>query len=62
VPNLLPAGSSFTSGFSQTATAWPLQLAFSLISLLVVLGMLLHVPPSRARRAEDDRRPTARDL
>jgi Ca-activated chloride channel family protein len=62
VPNLLPAGSSFASGFSQTATAWPLQLAFSLISLLVVLGMLLHVPPSRARRAEDDRSPTARDL
>ena len=62
VPNLLPAGSSFTSGFSQTATGWPVQLALSLISLLVVLAMLLHAPPSRARHEKDDRSPAAKTL
>src|SRR5690606_16427451 len=30
VPSLLPAGStSVTAGFAQTATGWPLQLAFA---------------------------------
>lgn len=59
VPNLLPAGSSFASGFSQTATGWPLQLIFSLISLIIVFGMLLYSAPSRARPAEDDRSPVS---
>ena len=30
VPNLLPAGSTFLSGFSQTATGWRMQVALSL--------------------------------
>ncbi len=59
VPNLLPAGSSFASGFSQTATGWPLQLIFSLISLIIVFGMLLYSAPSRERPAEDDRSPVS---
>ena len=59
VPNLLPAGSSFASGFSQTATGWPLQLIFSLISLIIVFGMLLYSAPSRARPAKDDRSPVS---
>ena len=54
VPNLLPAGSTFTTGFSQTATGWRMQLALSLVSLLVVFGMLLYAPPSRARRRAGD--------
>jgi Ca-activated chloride channel family protein len=57
VQSLVPTGSKFTTGFSQTATGWPAQLALSLISLLIVLGMLLYVPPSRAKRAGDDSRP-----
>ena len=61
VPNLLPAGSTFATGFSQTATGWPLQVLFSLLSLLVVLAMLLHVPPSRARRGENDGKPVEDD-
>jgi Ca-activated chloride channel family protein len=50
VPSLLPAGSNFVMGFSQTATGWPAQLALSLLSLFVVLAMLLHTPPKRERR------------
>jgi Ca-activated chloride channel family protein len=49
VPSLLPAGSNFAMGFSQTATGWPAQLALSLLSLFVVLAMLLHTPPKRER-------------
>jgi Ca-activated chloride channel family protein len=49
VPNLLPAGSDFVAGFTQTATGWKTQLALSLLSLLVVLAMLLHKPPSDRR-------------
>ncbi|MBT8056078.1 MAG: hypothetical protein KJO72_03990, partial [Gammaproteobacteria bacterium] len=49
VPNLLPAGSEFVAGFTQTATGWKTQLALSLVSLLVVLAMLLHTPPSDSR-------------
>ena len=46
VPNLLPAGSTFASGFSQTAAGWKTQLALSLVSLAVALGMLLNRVPA----------------
>ena len=51
IGNLLPAGSTLSAGFSQTATGWPLQLALALISLFLATGMLLYRPPSRASRA-----------
>lgn len=59
VGNLLPAGSTLSAGFSQTATGWPLRLALSLLSLLIASGMLLYLPPSRGSRAAGDRRPVA---
>ena len=62
IPNLLPAGSAFVAGFTQTATGWKTQLALSLVSFLLVLAMLLHTPPSprRDRRATPARaEPTA---
>jgi Ca-activated chloride channel family protein len=57
VANLVPAGSTFSSGFSQTAAGWKLQLLLSLIALLVTTGMLVYLPPSRASRAGGDRQP-----
>ena len=57
VPSLVPAGSTFASGFSQTAAGWKLQLLLSLIALLVTTGMLVYRPPSRASRASGDRQP-----
>ena len=59
VPGLLPAGSSTAVGFSQTATGWPLRLALALLSLFIATGMLLYLPPSRARPADGARRPGA---
>jgi Ca-activated chloride channel family protein len=53
VPSLVPAGSTVGSGFAQTATGWPLQLALSLLSLLVATGMLLFVTPFRSVRPAD---------
>ena len=62
VPSLLPAGSGMVSGFSQTATGWPMQLGLSLLSLLVALAMLLYTPPKRKKRhggfEQPARRPT----
>lgn len=49
VPNLLPAGGTFVSGFSQTAAGWKTQLGLSLLSLLVATGMLLNRVPGRGR-------------
>lgn len=57
VPSLLPAGSRFAAGFSQTATGWPAQVALSLLSLLVVFAMLLHTPPKRTRRGQSEKNP-----
>jgi len=54
VPNLLPAGSTFASGFSQTAAGWKTQLALSLLSLIVAVGMLLNRVPGRRRRGRGD--------
>ena len=48
VPSLAPAGSTFVSGFTQTAAGWKTQLGLSLIALLVVFAMLLHSPPRRS--------------
>ena len=50
VPNLLPAGSTLASGFSQTAAGWKTQLGLSLLSLLVAFGMLLNRVPGASRR------------
>ena len=50
VPNLLPAGSTLASGFSQTAAGWKTQLGLSLLSLLVAVGMLLNRVPGASRR------------
>jgi Ca-activated chloride channel family protein len=55
VPSLLPAGSTVSTGFVQTATGWPLQLALSLLSLLVASGMLLFATPARTVRRADPR-------
>ena len=57
IPSLLPAGSGIASGFSQTATGWMAQLILALVSLLVATGMLLYLPPSRARIAVSARSP-----
>jgi Ca-activated chloride channel family protein len=54
---LLPAGAGMASGFSQTATGWLTQLILALISLFVATGMLLYLPPSRARSADNARSP-----
>ena len=62
VPNLLPAGSAFASGFSQTAAGWKAQLALSILSLAVATGMLLNRFPSRPRRGGGRRlRPEPRE-
>lgn len=53
VPSLLPAGSTTTTGFAQTATGWPLQLGLSLLVLSLATGMLLFTAPSRAVRRSD---------
>ncbi|MEJ2385112.1 MAG: VIT domain-containing protein [Xanthomonadales bacterium] len=52
VPNLLPAGGTFVSGFSQTAAGWKTQLGLSALSLLVAFGMLLNRVPGRSRRQD----------
>ena len=57
VPSLLAAGSVTASGFSQTATGWPARLGLALLSLFIATGMLLYVPPSRARHAGGARQP-----
>ena len=59
VGNLLPAGSTLSAGFSQTATGWPLRLGLSLLSLLVASGMLLYLPPSRSSHRRGDGQPAA---
>ena len=51
VPNLLPAGSAFASGFSQTAAGWKAQLALSILALVVATGMLLNRIPGRRTTA-----------
>ncbi|MDX1380593.1 MAG: marine proteobacterial sortase target protein, partial [Xanthomonadales bacterium] len=51
VPSLLPAGSAGSAAFAQTATGWPLQLALSLLALLVATAMLLFTVPPRGLRA-----------
>jgi len=62
IPSLLPAGSGMASGFSRTATGWISQLILALISLLVATGMLLYLPPSRARTIDSARSPMAQLL
>ena len=57
IPSLLPAGSGPASGFSQTATGWPVQFALSLLCLFVATGMLLYLPPSRSAAAGSDHSP-----
>ena len=57
IPSLVPSGSTFASGFSQTAAGWKTQLGLSLFSLLVATGMLAYLPPSRAKRTGGARRP-----
>lgn len=60
IPSLLPAGSTgATTGFSQTATGWVTQLILSLLSLLVITGMILFSPPSGKHRAGNARSPMA---
>ena len=59
IPSLLPAGSGMASGFSQTATGWMTQLILALVALLVATGMLLYLPPSRARITDSARSPMA---
>jgi Ca-activated chloride channel family protein len=49
VPGLLPSGSGVSSAFTQTATGWPGRLALATLTLLIAGGMLLYLPPSRAR-------------
>jgi Ca-activated chloride channel family protein len=56
VPSLLPAGSALSTGFSATATGWPLQLGLALLSLFIATAMLLYLPPSRAQHAGGARR------
>jgi Ca-activated chloride channel family protein len=51
VPGLLPAGSTLSSGFPPTATAWPLRLGLALLSLSLASGMLLYRPRGRRRPA-----------
>ncbi|MGD2130389.1 MAG: marine proteobacterial sortase target protein [Lysobacterales bacterium] len=58
VPSLTPAGSAVSSGFSQTATGWPMQLLLAGLSLFIATGLLLY-SPSRARSAGGARRPMA---
>jgi Ca-activated chloride channel family protein len=57
VPGLLPAGSTMTAGFPQTATGWPVRLALALLSLFLATGMLLWLPPSREHPPGGARRP-----
>jgi len=57
VPGLLPAGSTSTTGFAATATGWPTRLALSLLCLFLATGMLLYLPPARARPADGVRPP-----
>ena len=45
VPSLLPAGSGFSTGFSQTSTGWVIKLLLALLSISAVSAMLLYVPP-----------------
>jgi len=59
VPSLLPAGSAIATAFSATATGWPAQLALSLLCLFLATGMLLYLPPARARHAGGVRPPGA---
>jgi Ca-activated chloride channel family protein len=60
VPSLLPAGSTLsTAGFATTATAWPLQLLFALITLFIAAGLLWFSSPSRQVRAGGVLRPCA---
>jgi Ca-activated chloride channel family protein len=60
VPSLLPAGSTLsTAGFATTATAWPLQLLFALITLFFAAGLLWFSSPSRQVRAGGVLRPCA---
>jgi Ca-activated chloride channel family protein len=59
IPSLLPAGSGMASGFSKTATGWMTQLILALVTLLVATGMLLYLPPSRARITDSARSPMA---
>jgi len=62
VPNLLPAGSTLASGFSQTAAGWKTQLALSIVSLAVAIGMLLNRVPgwfNRSGFGRDRRNATA---
>lgn len=42
VPNLLPAGTAISSGFSQTATAWPARAALWLLTLLAAGGLFRY--------------------
>lgn len=60
VPSLLPAGSALQAGFTQTATGWPLRLALSALSLLIVTAMLLFASPSRAASGGGARSPATR--
>jgi Ca-activated chloride channel family protein len=57
VPSLLPAGSSVSNGFQQTATGWAARLALSLLSLCIATGMLLYLPPSRRGHTGGARQP-----
>jgi len=57
LPGLLPAGSTLSTGFTQTATGWPLRLALALLCTLIVTAMLLHATPSRAAGGGDARLP-----
>jgi Ca-activated chloride channel family protein len=59
IPSLLPAGSGMASGFSKTATGWMTQLILALVSLFIATGMLLYLPPSRARITDSARSPMA---
>ncbi len=58
VPGLLPAGSTLSSGFPPTATAWPLRVGLALLSLSLATGMLLYRPRGR-RRSAGTRQPGA---
>jgi Ca-activated chloride channel family protein len=62
VPGLLPAGSSASTGFAQTGSGWVVRALLCLFSLLAATGMLLYIPPSRARSsAEGGRQPAVRN-
>ncbi len=59
VPSLLPAGRGMSSGFSGTATGWVARMLLALFSVFVATGMLLYLPPSRAKATRGDRSPMA---